>query len=94
MNESQLKTKALAWLRAQPETWVVKIHGGPMGSAGVPDLLCCVRGAFLAIELKSPTSTGKPTPSQAVVGTRIRAAGGLWLVARSLDEVRDAWDSA
>ena len=65
-----------------------KHWGGPMSERGVADLICCWRGHFLAIEVK--TRKGALSDDQARFLERIKAAGGIALVARSVDDVIDA----
>jgi len=88
MKEKVLQKKVLDWLRSQPQTWAVKYHGGPYSEVGVPDVLACVEGRFLAIELKG--AGGRVAPIQAVQIGRIDKAGGVALVAYSLTDVQDA----
>lgn len=38
--------------RTWPEAFVWKVHGGPMQTAGIPDLAACIRGRYVAIEVK------------------------------------------
>lgn len=52
-------------------------HG--FGRSGVPDIVCCVGGKFLGIECKA--GTNKPTALQVRELERIRAAGGVAVVA-------------
>lgn len=59
--------------------------GGPMSPKGVPDLICCQKGRFIGIEVK--TETGRVSPEQEEFIRRINEAGGLAFVARSLDDV-------
>ena len=49
-----------------------------MGRSGVPDIVCCVDGNFLAIECKA--GKGKTTALQDVEIESIRRAGGTALV--------------
>jgi len=49
-----------------------------MGRSGVPDLICCVGGKFLAIECKS--GERKPTVLQEREMEKIRSANGVTLV--------------
>lgn len=55
--------------------------------AGIPDLLCCVRGRFIGIEVKAHKN--KPTPLQLANITMIEAAGGLGLVVYNVEEVKN-----
>ncbi len=63
-----------------------------MGAAGTSDRTCCIGGRFVAIEIKS--ATGKPTPSQEQYLARVRAAGGVAIVARSAEDVKAALTEA
>lgn len=64
-----------------------KIHGGDLyQETGIPDLLICWRGLFFGIEVKDPK--GKPSAMQLVQGARIQKAGGHFLIATSLEEVK------
>jgi len=58
-----------------------------MTKAGTPDLLCCFKGKFLAIEIKRPK--GKLTTPQQQALQKIENAGGLALVARSIEDVKN-----
>lgn len=69
--------------------WCVKIHGGnnPFQRVGIPDLLCCVRGRFIALELKLPGEQASPV--QRKVLREIEAAGGITAVVTTVGEVVD-----
>lgn len=49
------------------------------GRSGIPDIICCVNGRFLAIECKA--GGNKPTPLQVREIENIRLAGGVAIVA-------------
>lgn len=51
-------------------------HG--YGRSGVPDIICCIRGYFLAIECKA--GTNKPTALQLREIARIQQAKGIAFV--------------
>lgn len=65
--------------------WVFKVHGHLGQRPGVPDLLCCLDGRLVAIEVK--TERGKPTERQLREIEGIRASGGVAFIARSVEEV-------
>ena len=44
--------KYLCSLGADVFFW--KEHGGPYGTSGVPDIICCYRGRFIGMECKLP----------------------------------------
>ena len=84
MKESDIKREIVTALRQAG--WVpVVIWQGPLSKPGISDLLCCVRGKFVAIEVKRPG--GKPTKEQECFLEKVEQAGGLGLVATSADEV-------
>ena len=65
-----------------------KIHGGDLyQETGIPDLLCCWGGLFFGIEVKDPG--GKPSATQLAQGIRIKKAGGHFIVAKSVKDVRN-----
>ena len=57
------------------------------GHRGQSDILGALppAGRMLAIEVKS--ETGRQRPDQQLFGERVRAMGGLYVLARSLDDV-------
>lgn len=66
--------------------WHVKTHGGTVGRVGIPDLLVCYRGLFIALEVKKP-KVGKVSVVQRVEIEKIRKAGGEAHVVTSVAEV-------
>ena len=61
-------------------------HGGPYGTSGVPDIICCYRGRFLGLECKLPT--GRLTELQKRAINKINIAGGTALRVESVDDVK------
>ena len=51
-------------------------HG--YGRSGIPDIVCCVQGRFLAIECKAPGK--KPTALQEMEIEKIQTTGGVAIV--------------
>lgn len=65
-----------------------KIHGGDLyQETGIPDILACWGGLFFGIEVKDPG--GKPSAIQLAQGARIKKAGGHFIIATSLQDVKD-----
>ena len=86
MNETQLKVKVLKWLKAEyPKGFFYKTSD--KFTAGIPDIICGIRGRFVAIELKAPG--GKATKLQLYAMKKIAAAGGLVMICNSLEDVQD-----
>lgn len=71
--------------------WWVKSTG--VAKVGCPDLLCCYRGQFLAIEVKREdpvTASYGVTKKQQYELQRIGQAGGVAMVAWNVEMVKDA----
>jgi len=61
-----------------------KIHGGPTMMVGLPDLIMCYRGVFVAMEIKVPDPSSQPSVIQRRRIKEIREAGGRAYVVRSV----------
>lgn len=92
MNEARVVAKIRkAIIREYPEAWIFKVHGNPYQKAGVPDLLVCVEGRLVGIEVKHRKpgesrshAIARTTPEQREQIRQINAAGGT--AATALDE--------
>ena len=88
MLESEITASILKYLRSLDGCFCWKEHGGPYGTNGIPDIICCRNGKFYAFEVKA--AKGKPTKLQEAILRKINAAGGTSLIVRSVDDVRSA----
>ena len=88
MHEADIVRAILTHLRSLDGCFCWKEHGGPYGTNGIPDIICCYRGRFVAFEVK--TEEGRPSRLQDAVIRKINRAGGLALVVRSVEEVKAA----
>ncbi len=84
MREAELITKIKNYLKTVPDCFYWKEHGGQYGTAGIPDIIVCYRGRFIAFEVK--VGNNQPTVLQALTIRKIIKAGGYALVVRSVDE--------
>ena len=55
--------------------WYTKIWGGGFQKAGIPDLLACVNGITVAVEIKA--SNGRASPLQKLNIGRINRSNGI-----------------
>jgi hypothetical protein len=55
------------------------------GTAGAPDLVACVKGLYVGIELKAPGRT--QSLYQKDFQQRIEKAGGIYLIARGVEDL-------
>jgi Holliday junction resolvase len=82
--EAKVKAKITQVLREEGVYYFFPATGG-YGRSGVPDIVCCVGGAFLGIEVKA--GKNKPTALQTREIEAIRRAGGTAVVANE-----ENWD--
>ena len=58
--------------------WFVKYFANSMTKAGIPDILVCLKGKFIAIEVKA--ETGRPSELQEYHLKQINKAGGFGIL--------------
>lgn len=87
MREKAIENKIKQYLKTVEYLYFFKEHGGLYGTAGVPDIICCYKGQFIALEVKAPD--GKATALQDATIKRIRKAGGVAEVVRSVEEAKE-----
>mgnify|MGYP002521495493 CR=1 FL=1 len=75
--EKNFENKIKLYLESK-NCWFVKFFANRMTKVGVPDLLACVNGFFVAIEVKA--SKGKPTELQLWNREKIRESGGISII--------------
>lgn len=86
--EKKVKDKVVAVLKSEDVYYFFPATHG-FGRSGVPDIIACANGRFLAIECKA--GTNKPTLLQIREIEHIRRCGGVAVVANeeNWDMVRD-----
>jgi hypothetical protein len=84
--EAKVKTDIRAYLDKLDRCWYFMPVPTGFGVRGLPDFIGVYRGRFFGIEAKA--EHGKPTLWQIRVGEAITMAGGVWVLARSVDEIR------
>lgn len=87
--EGKVKTRVKRVLDAHGIYHFSPFQAG-MGRAGIPDIICCCDGKFLAVECKA--GKGKTTALQDREINNIRAHGGVALVIRedNINELEEA----
>ena len=86
MLEKEIVTQIMRHLKTVPGCFAWKQHGGMYGVAGLPDVICCYRGRFVAFEVKTPT--GKLSKIQGITIQRIREAKGEAFKVTSVEEAK------
>lgn len=88
--EKQLTTNVKRWLSQQPDLYFWKASERYV--AGVADIIACVQGVFVALELKD--DTGKLSANQRLFGKKIEQTGGIFKECRCVQDVIDAVNAA
>lgn len=76
-SEKKFENRIKEFLKSQ-NCYYVKYFGCGFTKAGVPDLLCCVNGRFVAIEVKA--EKGRVAPLQTYNIEQIKKANGIAIV--------------
>jgi Holliday junction resolvase-like predicted endonuclease len=86
------------WIKTQilkkySEAYIYVTHVGQYGKRGVPDLVMCIKGLFVTIEVK--TVNGKLTALQEKEGRRIEESGGIWMTmyGRNEDQLDELYET-
>lgn len=83
--EARLSRQIMTALRARG-IFCFKVHGTELVMAGLPDIIACVDGKFVALETKMPAKRANTSARQDFVHSQIRSAGGIVEVVTSVDE--------
>lgn len=51
--EKQFENQIKKFLDKLPKTWYFKVWSGPYSKSGIPDIIACVNGHFIALEVKA-----------------------------------------
>lgn len=87
--ETRLQRAIQRRLKKKFNVWLVKIHGGPFQSAGIPDLLGCCASIFFGFEVKKPK--GRVSVIQKETMRDItKKGGGYCAIVTTPDEAEDA----
>ena len=97
MFEKDIKRQILNWLLRRPKTYCwtqasVGIYDHNLGffrsapKKGIPDIICCIDGKFVGIEVKRPGN--KLSEAQKGFKAGIELAGGVYAVVFSLEETK------
>jgi len=87
MLEKEITVQIMRYLKTVDNCFAWKEHGGMYSTAGIPDIICCLNGRFVALEVK--TATGKLTKLQENTIQKIQAAKGQAFKVTSVEEVKE-----
>jgi len=91
MLEKDITAAIMRYITTIPGCFAWKEPGGIYGTAGLPDIICCYNGRFVAFEVK--TKSGKLTKIQETTITKIKAAKGEAFKVTSVEEVKEIFNN-
>jgi len=83
MYEQQIQTKILKYLKS---IGAYSIKTVVSNRRGIPDIIACIDGCFYAFEIK--TNKGRILPLQEYELLKIKKAGGISSLVRSVEDVK------
>ena len=51
--EKTFENEIKKFLNKLPNTWYFKVWSGPYSKSGIPDIIACINGQFVALEVKA-----------------------------------------
>ena len=84
--EQDIQTQIMDYIKSIGGIPIKQNQIGIYATAGVPDILACIVGKFVAIEVKKPGQ--KPKPIQVAWINAINSAGGVAFWADNLEDVK------
>jgi hypothetical protein len=91
--ETRIVASILTALHTHVGGYWVKIHGSPFQRVGLPDIIGCVEGLFIALEVKQPGGDYEPIQRKEAQDIQVKGKGVAACVhspSEALDVVRTA----
>jgi len=89
MDRDALSRMILSFLRERG-AWAFRVHGSPLLNEGIPDILACYRGKFLALEVNR--TDRRLSKLRKIELVRLFRAGGVSAVVYSVADVQRLLD--
>jgi hypothetical protein len=86
--EGKVKDACKKYLKSIGAWFFMPVSNG-MGQVGIPDIICCYKGIFVAVETKAPGKRGSTTANQDRVRQEIQNADGWAIVVDNVDQLRE-----
>lgn len=90
--EGVVKDACKKFLKERGAWFFMPVSNG-MGQVGIPDIIICYKGVFVAIETKAPGKKLQTTANQHWVIEAIRKADGFAWVVDNPDDLKPLFDS-
>lgn len=86
--EGKVKASVKAYLKEIGAWHFLPVSNG-MGRHGIPDVICCLQGRFVAVECKAPGKRGNTSALQDRELAGITAAGGVAVVVDNVEQLKE-----
>ena len=86
MKEAEIQKKILEYLKLNGAYAIKVIQAS---KAGVPDIICCYKGYFIGIEVKTPKTKYNTSELQKLNIEWIQKADGIAIVAYEVEQVKN-----
>ena len=90
--EGKAKKQIVEYLKSIGAWYFIPVSSG-LGRHGIPDIIVCLEGRFIALEVKAPGKRGHKdrgaTPLQMIQINQIKDAGGVAVVVDCVEEVKE-----
>ena len=81
--EKLFENKIKKFIKTLPKAWFYKHWAGAYSQSGIPDIICCINGRFVGIEVKA--TNGKVSDLQLRNIKLINESGGVGLIVKPSD---------
>lgn len=88
-NETKIQKQVQSYLKSIG-AYCFKVHGSIYMRAGIPDINCCYKGLYIAIETKDYGNTASELQLAHI--RQITKAGGIAFVAYSVEDVKKEFE--
>lgn len=88
MLEKDIENKIKRWLSSKG-IYHFKVHGSSFMPPGIPDIIACVNGMFVGIEVKNAGLKRNQSEQQKIHEELIIKSGGRYILADSLENVQE-----
>jgi hypothetical protein len=84
--EGKVKDACKKFLKERGAWFFMPVSNG-MGQVGIPDIICCYKGIFIAVETKAPGKRNQTTANQDRVISAIKEADGWAVVVDNVEQL-------
>ena len=88
MLEKNIENEIKRWLK-ENNCYFFKVHGSSFMLPGIPDIIACVNGRFVGIEVKNKGKLKTQSEQQKIHENLIKKSNGIYILADDLKTVID-----